>query len=88
MKAQLSVGIIGAGPGGIASGILLTRAGHDFTIFDREDGVGERSNRIFRISGRVVAGRRAANPPQPSKADRWKPCPPSMGDSKPTAGGP
>jgi cyclohexanone monooxygenase len=37
----LSVGIIGAGPGGLALGILLQRAGfHDFTIFDREDGVG------------------------------------------------
>jgi cyclohexanone monooxygenase len=37
----MRVGIIGAGPGGIALGILLTRAGfHDFTIFDREDGVG------------------------------------------------
>ncbi|MBV8861389.1 MAG: NAD(P)/FAD-dependent oxidoreductase [Mycobacterium sp.] len=41
MKAKLSVGIIGAGPGGIALGILLARAGFgDFTIFDREDGVG------------------------------------------------
>jgi cyclohexanone monooxygenase len=41
MKAKLSVGIIGAGPGGIALGILLARAGfRDFTIFDREDGVG------------------------------------------------
>ena len=41
MKATLSVGIIGAGPGGIALGILLTRVGfRDFTIFDREDGVG------------------------------------------------
>jgi cyclohexanone monooxygenase len=37
----MRVGIIGAGPGGIALGILLGRAGfHDFTIFDREDGVG------------------------------------------------
>ncbi|PQM51327.1 NAD(P)/FAD-dependent oxidoreductase [Mycolicibacter virginiensis] len=36
-----SVGIIGAGPGGLALGILLRRAGFsDFTIFDREDGVG------------------------------------------------
>ena len=39
MKATLSVGIIGAGPGGIALGILLARSGvRDFTIFDREDG--------------------------------------------------
>lgn len=37
----MTVGIIGAGPGGLALGILLARAGfHDFTIFDREDGVG------------------------------------------------
>lgn len=38
---DLSVGIIGAGPGGLALGIMLSRAGfRDFTIFDREDGVG------------------------------------------------
>ena len=37
----LSVGIIGAGPGGLALGIFLKKAGfRDFTIFDREDGVG------------------------------------------------
>jgi cyclohexanone monooxygenase len=37
----LSVGIIGAGPGGLALGILLRKAGfRAFTIFDREDGVG------------------------------------------------
>ena len=36
-----SVGIIGAGPGGLAMGIFLHEAGfRDFTIFDREDGVG------------------------------------------------
>jgi cyclohexanone monooxygenase len=41
MSASLSVGIIGAGPGGLALGILLAREGfHDFTIFDREDDVG------------------------------------------------
>lgn len=38
---DLSVGIIGAGPGGLALGIMLSRAGFgNFTIFDREDGVG------------------------------------------------
>ncbi len=39
--SDLSVGIIGAGPGGLALGIMLSRAGFsDFTIFDREGGVG------------------------------------------------
>ena len=41
MSRNVSVGIIGAGPGGLALGIFLQRAGfRDFTIFDREDGVG------------------------------------------------
>ena len=41
MAKTLSVGIIGAGPGGLALGIFLQKAGfRDFTIFDREDGVG------------------------------------------------
>ncbi len=35
-----SVGIIGAGAGGIAMGIQLADAGYDFTIFDRADGFG------------------------------------------------
>ncbi|TAM68906.1 MAG: NAD(P)/FAD-dependent oxidoreductase [Mycobacterium sp.] len=38
---DISVGIIGAGPGGLALGIMLSRNGFgNFTIFDREDGVG------------------------------------------------
>jgi cyclohexanone monooxygenase len=41
MAKSLSVGIIGAGPGGLALGIFLKKAGfRDFTVFDREDGVG------------------------------------------------
>ena len=41
MSTTLSVGIIGAGPGGLALAIFLKKAGfHDFTLFDREDGVG------------------------------------------------
>jgi cyclohexanone monooxygenase len=41
LAKTLSVGIIGAGPGGLALGIFLRKAGlRDFTIFDREDGVG------------------------------------------------
>ena len=35
-----SVGIIGAGAGGIAMGIQLADGGYDFTIFDRADGFG------------------------------------------------
>jgi cation diffusion facilitator CzcD-associated flavoprotein CzcO len=39
--SDISIGIIGAGPGGLALGIMLSRARFDnFTIFDREDGVG------------------------------------------------
>src|ERR1700743_2618193 len=34
------VGVIGAGPGGIAMGIQLTQGGYDFTIFERGDGFG------------------------------------------------
>jgi cyclohexanone monooxygenase len=41
MSKTLTVGIIGAGPGGLALGIFLKKAGfRDFRIFDREDGVG------------------------------------------------
>ncbi|MDT5017214.1 MAG: cyclohexanone monooxygenase [Mycobacterium sp.] len=41
LAKSLSVGIIGAGPGGLALGIFLRKTGfRDFTIFDREDGVG------------------------------------------------
>ncbi len=41
LAKSLSVGVIGAGPGGLALGIFLRKAGfRDFTIFDREDGVG------------------------------------------------
>ena len=41
MRANPSIGIIGAGPGGMALGILLAQSGfRNFTIFDREDDVG------------------------------------------------
>lgn len=36
----MTVAVIGAGPGGIATGIQLAAGGHDFTIFDRADGFG------------------------------------------------
>jgi cation diffusion facilitator CzcD-associated flavoprotein CzcO len=35
-----TVAVIGAGPGGIAMAIQLAAGGHDFTIFDRNDGFG------------------------------------------------
>jgi cation diffusion facilitator CzcD-associated flavoprotein CzcO len=35
-----TVAIIGAGAGGIAMGIRLKRAGYDFTIYEKSDGVG------------------------------------------------
>ena len=36
----MTLAVIGAGPGGIATGIQLAAAGYDFTIFDRADGFG------------------------------------------------
>jgi cyclohexanone monooxygenase len=40
MPPKISVGIIGAGAGGIAMGIQLAAGGYDFMIFDRADGFG------------------------------------------------
>ncbi len=40
MGLKPTVGIIGAGAGGIAMGIQLADGGYDFTIFDRADGFG------------------------------------------------
>jgi len=37
---KTTVGVIGAGAGGIAMGIQLADGGYDFTIFDRADGFG------------------------------------------------
>src|SRR5437868_2196170 len=34
------VAVLGAGAGGIVMGIRLKRAGYDFTIYERSDGVG------------------------------------------------
>ena len=38
--APPTVAIIGAGAGGIAMGAKLKRAGYDFTIYEKSDGVG------------------------------------------------
>ena len=40
MPRKITVGVIGAGAGGIAMGIQLAEGGYDFTIFDRADGFG------------------------------------------------
>ncbi len=40
MGLKPTVGIIGAGAGGIAMGIQLAEGGYEFTIFDRADGFG------------------------------------------------
>ena len=39
-RRKPTVAIIGAGAGGIAMGIKLKRAGYDFTIYEKSDGVG------------------------------------------------
>lgn len=39
-RRKLTVAIIGAGAGGIAMGVRLKRAGYDFTIYEKSDGVG------------------------------------------------
>jgi cyclohexanone monooxygenase len=39
-RPKPTVAIIGAGAGGIAMGIKLKRAGYDFTIYEKSDGVG------------------------------------------------
>ena len=40
MSRRPSVAILGAGAGGIAMGARLRRAGYDFTIYEKSDGVG------------------------------------------------
>ena len=40
MPQKITVGVIGAGAGGIAMGIQLADGGYDFTLFDRADGFG------------------------------------------------
>jgi phytoene dehydrogenase-like protein len=59
MSTNLSVGFIGAGPGGLALGMLLARAGFcDVTIFDLGYGVGgwttQCSNYFRAANGRAV----------------------------------
>src|SRR5258708_37786976 len=39
-RAKPTVAVIGAGAGGIAMGVKLKRAGYDFTIYEKSDGVG------------------------------------------------
>ena len=39
-RPRPTVAVLGAGAGGIAMGVALARAGHEFTIYERSDGVG------------------------------------------------
>ena len=39
-RSRPTVAILGAGAGGIAMGVALTRAGYDYTIYEKSDGVG------------------------------------------------
>ena len=39
-QTKPTVAILGAGAGGIVMGIRLVRAGYDFTIYEKSDGVG------------------------------------------------
>ncbi|MEC7059645.1 MAG: FAD-dependent oxidoreductase, partial [Candidatus Thermoplasmatota archaeon] len=45
-----SVAIIGAGPGGLASALLLAKSGVDVTVFERSSAVGGR-NKVFERDG-------------------------------------
>lgn len=40
-KVQLHVGIVGAGLGGLAAAISITRAGHRVTLLEQATGLGE-----------------------------------------------
>jgi phytoene desaturase len=46
MSSQKRVVIVGAGPGGLATGMLLAKAGMDVTILERMDRVGGRTSAI------------------------------------------
>ena len=45
-----NVAIIGAGPGGLASALLLAKSGVDVTVFERSSAVGGR-NKVFDRDG-------------------------------------
>ena len=47
-----SIGIVGAGPGGLAAAMLLARAGADVTIYESKDRLGGRSATLTQDSGR------------------------------------
>ena len=49
-SSQPKVAIIGAGPGGLASALLLAKSGVDVTVFERSSAVGGR-NKVFDRDG-------------------------------------
>ena len=49
-RSKPNVAIIGAGPGGLASALLLAKSGVDVTVFERSSAVGGR-NKVFERDG-------------------------------------
>ena len=49
-RTQPNVAIIGAGPGGLASALLLAKSGVNVTVFERSSAVGGR-NKVFERDG-------------------------------------
>ncbi|WP_350344064.1 phytoene desaturase family protein [Proteinivorax tanatarense] len=50
----MKIGIVGAGPGGLAAGMLLASKGLDVTIYERDNLVGGRCGKITDKNGRYV----------------------------------
>ena len=55
-EKQPSVAIIGAGPGGLASALLLAKSGVKVTVFERSERVGGR-NKVFERDGYKIRPR-------------------------------
>ena len=49
-KGGVSVGVVGAGPGGLASAMLLAASGFDVTVYEAGTAVGGRTSRIIKRS--------------------------------------
>jgi phytoene desaturase len=56
LKDRQKIAVIGAGPGGLATSLLLAKKGHDVTIFEANDRVGGRSSLLEKNGYRFDAG--------------------------------